>query len=394
MITLTDLGSIALLQHSDGTPDTYLPKNRAEVRLHDDDRISIRLSDNTVFNFEASEVLSPGGATPADIAQAIAEILNVDLTTIGGGGGTSDTTEATQLQVLSELQTINMDLDILSQEATQLAVLAELQVLSSNIPDGIAFKQKVQANLVPGWQWVSCNGYRLGVTITVEQFMWPHAINDRNWLTAATATVLQVSSTSNDDTNLGPGAWEVMVKGLNENYEQVTEYVLLNGQTPVNTVNQYTRVSYFHVRQSNHASRSNVGTLYIGSGTVTAGVNSIPEEIMLAGASKHSSAIIHVPAGFVFIMDNAILSAVETSTGSTRAVKTNIRIRRDYPGVYGATCRHLEVFTREITAMPGLCPTLYLVGPAAVYATTEAFVTNANQAVTAIIEGFLYDLTP
>jgi hypothetical protein len=93
-------------------------------------------------------------------------------------------------------------------------------------------------------------------------------------------------------------------------------------------------------------------------------------------------------------MDNAILSAIETATGSTRAVKTNIRIRRDYPGTVGATCRHLEVFTREITAMPGLCPTLYLVGPAAVYATTEAYATNGTQAVTAIIEGFLYDLTP
>jgi len=390
MITITDNGSYATIEFTDGTPEVLIAKNIAEVRLDTEDRISIHVPSDGVYNFNWLEVISPGAPDAQSTAAAIAAILNTPF----AGGGSSDTTEATQLAVLSELEDINLDLDALNLEATQQDILTELQALNIALPDNIAFKQRVQANLEPKWKWLSTNGYRMGVTINVEQLIWPHAINERNWLTAATATVLQVSSTSNDDADTGNGAWKVMVRGLNENYESVMEFVTLNGQTPVNTVNQYTRVSYFHVTESGHSSRSNVGTLYIGSGTVTAGVNSIPEEIMLPLASKHSSAVIHVPANHVFIMDNAILTAVETGTGSSRAVKITLRIRRDYPGLNGVTCKHMEIFAREVNALPGLCPTLYLVGPAAVYCTSEAYATSNTQAVSAVIEGFLYNLTP
>ena len=54
-----------------------------------------------------------------------------------------------------------------------------------------------------------------------------------SYLTAA--TVLKVSSSSTDDTSAGTGARTVELSGLDADYNEISELVTLNGQTPVNT---------------------------------------------------------------------------------------------------------------------------------------------------------------
>ena len=85
------------------------------------------------------------------------------------------------------------------------------------------------------------------------------------------ATGMKVSSSSANDAAAGTGARTLLIIGLDTNYNQVSEVVALNGQTAVNTVNSYLRITYTEIL-SVGSGAAQAGTLYIGVGTVTAGV--------------------------------------------------------------------------------------------------------------------------
>ena len=78
-----------------------------------------------------------------------------------------------------------------------------------------------------------------------------------SYLTAA--TVLKVSSSSTDDTSAGTGARTVELSGLDADYNEISDLVTLNGQTPVNTTKLFLRINRMVVRSA-------------GSGGVNAGV--------------------------------------------------------------------------------------------------------------------------
>ncbi|MCK5342167.1 MAG: hypothetical protein KAR20_02120, partial [Candidatus Heimdallarchaeota archaeon] len=56
------------------------------------------------------------------------------------------------------------------------------------------------------------------------------------------AIQMTVSSSDVDDTAAGAGMRKVLIGGLDADYNQISEIVTLNGQTPVTTVNSYFRV--------------------------------------------------------------------------------------------------------------------------------------------------------
>ena len=87
----------------------------------------------------------------------------------------------------------------------------------------------------------------------------------------AAASVLKISSGSADDASAGTGARTIRINGLDANYAEISETVILNGQTAVNTVNSYLRVSSLIVLTAGSGG-VNAGILYAGTGTVTSGV--------------------------------------------------------------------------------------------------------------------------
>lgn len=86
-----------------------------------------------------------------------------------------------------------------------------------------------------------------------------------------TATVMKVSSASANDTAAGTGAQKILVVGLDANYNPISEVVILNGQTAVNTVNSYLRITYTEILAVGSGA-AQAGIIYIGTGTVTLGV--------------------------------------------------------------------------------------------------------------------------
>jgi hypothetical protein len=131
------------------------------------------------------------------------------------------------------------------------------------------------------------------------------------------ASVLKISSTdANDDGSpVGTGARTVLITGVDGNYNEVSDTVTLNGQTEVNTTNSYLYVNGFSALTVGSGGE-NAGTIYAGTGTVTAGVPAVPYDAIAPGYNTRTTAHYCVPAGYTAYISEGIFTAGQPS-GST-----------------------------------------------------------------------------
>lgn len=128
------------------------------------------------------------------------------------------------------------------------------------------------------------------------------------------AEVNTLSSTSANDTAEGTGARTVFVSGLDANYNEISETVTLNGQTPVNTVNSYLRINRMFVTTAGSGGGA-AGTIAAGTGTVTSGVPEVCYAEISNSDNQTLMAVWTVPAGYTaYIYKGTISNA--TATGS------------------------------------------------------------------------------
>lgn len=129
------------------------------------------------------------------------------------------------------------------------------------------------------------------------------------------ASVLKVSSSSTADTSAGTGARTVLISGLDADCNEISETVTLNGQTAVNTTNSFYRVFRMTVKTAGTGAQ-NAGTIYAGTGTVTAGVPANVYGAIAVGDNQTLMAFWTVPAGYT-----AYLLAVDVSVATTQISK-------------------------------------------------------------------------
>lgn len=128
----------------------------------------------------------------------------------------------------------------------------------------------------------------------------------------SSATVMKVSSASANDTSAGTGARTILVVGLDSTYTQVSETVTLNGQTAVNTVNSYLRITYTEIL-STGSGNAQAGIIYIGTGTVTSGV---PATIYWQSETTYNNwsfAGFTVPAGYTAYVTSYTITSQSTT---------------------------------------------------------------------------------
>ena len=113
----------------------------------------------------------------------------------------------------------------------------------------------------------------------------------------ASASVLKVSSSSTADTSAGTGARTVEIDGLDTNYDEISETVTLNGQTAVNTTNEFLRINRMVVRSAG-SGEQNAGVIYAGTGTVTTGVPANKYATIAIGDNQTVMALWTVPSGY------------------------------------------------------------------------------------------------
>lgn len=128
----------------------------------------------------------------------------------------------------------------------------------------------------------------------------------------AAATVMKVSSSSNDDDVAGTGARTVTVSGLDANYNEVSETVELDGQTAVLTTTEFIRVNRAFVVTAGSGGTA-AGTIYVGTGTVTTGVPDTIFAVISLGFNQTTMAIWTVPAGYTLYITGGTFSAASNN---------------------------------------------------------------------------------
>ena len=158
------------------------------------------------------------------------------------------------------------------------------------------------------------------------------------------AIQMKVSSTSANDTSNGTGARTIVVSGLNQNYDEVSETVTLSGQNAVLTVNTFIRVfrSYVVLAGSSNTAE---GTIYIGTGTVTAGVPATVYAEIVIGENQTLMAIWTVPAGYTLYINHGVFSAA--SNNSAQYILGKMMIRP-----FGSVFRNAADLTANSNVIP------------------------------------------
>ncbi len=130
------------------------------------------------------------------------------------------------------------------------------------------------------------------------------------------AVTMFVSSTSANDANGGTGANSILIQGLDENYDEIEETVLLNGQTQVATQNSYLRIYRAFVTLCGTGGTSG-GIIYVGSSGATGGVPNTTIYANLHLGNQTQIAAYTVPAGYTLYVDD-----INFTAGLSQANKT------------------------------------------------------------------------
>jgi hypothetical protein len=166
------------------------------------------------------------------------------------------------------------------------------------------FGLQVARNQIQGHSAVTIFGYN-GDTDQTEESIWPDGGTVPH---PTTASVLDIVSTSTDDDAAGTGARTVFIEGLDGNYNVVSETVILDGTTAVETVNSYLYINQFYV--------ATAGTGGVNAGEITAKVSATLYDLIAVGYNQRTTAHYCVPAGYTAYLTEAIITAGQAS-GST-----------------------------------------------------------------------------
>ena len=134
------------------------------------------------------------------------------------------------------------------------------------------------------------------------------------------ATQLKVSSSSDDDTaNEGDGARTVELFGLDADYNEISEVVLLEGTTEVTTTKSFLRINRGIIRSAGDNEVA-TGTIYAGIGTVTLGVPTTKYLSIKPADGQTLMAIWTVPAGYTAYLHETDVTVATTQNNKYATV--------------------------------------------------------------------------
>lgn len=170
------------------------------------------------------------------------------------------------------------------------------------------FELQVSRGQIAWHRSVVVFGYNSDVDTSPET-IWP---GGGLLLFPASAIQMKVSSGSANDTSNGTGARTVYIGGLDANHNETSEVVTMNGQTAVLTTK-----FYLHINQAYVASAGSLdgaaGNIYIGDGTVTAGVPATVYDIIALDYNNRITGSFTVPAGYTGYLVQGLFSTGQPS---------------------------------------------------------------------------------
>lgn len=162
------------------------------------------------------------------------------------------------------------------------------------------------------------------------------------------ATQMTISSSDANDTSAGTGMRQITVEGLDADYNPISETIILNGQTPVTTVNSYFRVQGIGMRGIDvGATGSNEGDIYMGVGTVTLGIPATIYNLISATENSSHSGFFTIPAGF-----KGYFYGVEVSSPAGKPLEIGGFIKNGNPVFFQISGFHIEGYVDSEPPFP------------------------------------------
>lgn len=160
------------------------------------------------------------------------------------------------------------------------------------------FELQVSRGQIMGHQSIFRSAYSSFVTSGQNYALWNRAAN---YVFPTVASTMTLSSSATGDVGQ-----LVQIIGLDANYLPISEVLALNGQTAVTSVNSYFRINGMQVLTD-----TPTGSIYFGTGTVTAGVPANVYGFISALDNSMMTAVYTVPAGYtLYILGGSVNCAL------------------------------------------------------------------------------------
>lgn len=162
-----------------------------------------------------------------------------------------------------------------------------------------SFNDEVALGRRQGWETWNKFGYNLDIDTGTAEILASWGGTFSRMLTADTLSVVS-TSTDDDGDPVGTGVRSIIIYGIDENRDAITEIVTMNGTTPVVTSNQWLGVNRMAIYTVG-SSESNVGTITATATTATSIQGQMPVAVngYLGGVTQQL--IFHVPRNHVFL---------------------------------------------------------------------------------------------
>lgn len=146
--------------------------------------------------------------------------------------------------------------------------------------------------------------------VTITPTSTTQAINQSAIKT--TPATVKVASTSTNDTSAGTGLKTMTLIGLDSSNAVQSETITMTGQTAVTSANTYSAITGWSGLTWGSGT-SNVGTVWVGSGTFTAGVPAVRFFAGEIGSNQGNTSYYAVPAGKTLYVRKLTLSVATAS---------------------------------------------------------------------------------
>lgn len=190
---------------------------------------------------------------------------------------------------------------------------------------GSDIRLDVARGLINGHKQMYKFGFNGALAADTEETVWD---GSNTYVYPSSAAVMYVSSSSTADDDGSTGATEIKVEGLDENYNEVSETVTMDGRTQVATTTEFLRVHRAFVTAVGSGGTA-AGDIYVGT---TGATNGVPTGDYYAkitqGENQTLQAVFTVPAGKTLYIDDASFST-GLSTGNKIVV---FRLKKSVDG--------------------------------------------------------------
>lgn len=181
----------------------------------------------------------------------------------------------------------------------------------------------------PAWKPYNVWGQNTDVDIGAVETVWSEG---GLYSYPSSAELHDVKSSVVTDNSTGVGARTIRIKGLDENYKEIEEDVVMNGTTVVSTANSYLRINTVEVLTAG-TKKSNEGNITVDNSVGGATTAAIP-----AKAGQSQSTVRTIPAGKKGYITRFYSGLISASTGTfrTRLVTiTNGGVRKRHTTIGG-----------------------------------------------------------